>query len=389
MTWLRDASWLTAERARLYLLAYAVCAVALLAETAAILAGWRGGPPADADFLSFQAAARLALAGEPSAAWDRAAHAAAQTALQGIPGRYFAFFYPPTFLLICVPLGLLPLLPAFAAWVAATWAGFLAALRGWLPGAGWPALLAAVLSPAAVLNATHGQNAFLSAALLAVAGLAMDRRAALAGVALASLAFKPQLGLLVIPALIAARRWRVLGAAMLAGVAWVVAAWLAFGLDAWLAFIERLPAAGQAIADGSLAVWKLQSVQAMARSLGAPVLAAQVLQAVAALAVVVAVVLAVRRRPGGMPEVALVAAAAPLATPFVLSYDLVLLLLPTAWVVAQARRDGFRAWEKTGLLAAWLLPGLSIGVGSATGVTIGAVAPAILVVLVLRRLRAA
>ncbi len=386
MTWLRDAAWLTDQRARLYLLAYVAGAVALLGETVAILAGWRGVPPADADFLSFQAAARLALAGDPAAAWDRAAHAAAQTALQGTPGRYFAFFYPPTFLLIVLPLGLLPLLPAFAAWVAVTWAAMMAALRAWLPGAGWPALLAAGLSPAVVLNATHGQNAFLSAALLAVAGLAMDRRAALAGIALASLAFKPQLGLLVIPALVAARRWRVLGAAVVAGIAWVVAAWLAFGLDVWLAFIERLPAAGQAMADGSLAIWKLQSVQAMAESLGLPVRPAQALQGAVALAVVVLVVLALRRRPGGMAEIALIAAAAPLATPFVLSYDLVLLLLPTAWIMARAREDGFRPWEKTGLLAAWLLPGLSIAAGSAAGVTIGPLAPAILVALVLRRL---
>lgn len=389
MTWLRDAPWLTAERARLYVLAYAACALALLGATAAILAGWRGSQPVDADFLSFQAAARLALAGDPAAAWDRAAHAAAQTALQGTPGRYFAFFYPPTFLLILLPFGLLPLLPAFAAWVAATWAGCLAALRGWLPGAGWPALLAAALSPAAVLNAAHGQNAFLSAALLAVAGLALDRRAALAGIALASLAFKPQLGLLVIPALVAARRWRVLAAAALAGIAWVAAAWLAFGLDAWLAFAERLPAAGQAMADGSLAVWKLQSVQAMARSLGLPDGVAQALQVAAALAAVLAVVLASRRRHGGLAEVALVAAAAPLATPFVLSYDLVVLLLPSAWVLTQGLSGGFLAFEKAGLLAAWLLPGLSIALGLAGGVTIGPLAPLIVVALVLRRLRAA
>jgi hypothetical protein len=237
-----------------------------------------------------------------------------------------------------------------------------------------------------VLNAVHGQNAFLTAALLAAAGLALDRRPALAGAALASLAFKPQLGLLVIPALVAARRWAALGAAVAAGAAWVVAAWLAFGADAWLAFLERLPDAGAAMGGQSVAIWKLQSVQAMARSLGAGVAVAQGLQLAVTAGVLAALVLAIRHRPGGMAEVALVAAAAPLATPFILSYDMVVLLLPMAWLAAQARRDGFLPWEKTGLVAAYLLPGASIAAGVAGGVGIGPVAPAILLALVLRRL---
>jgi hypothetical protein len=282
----------------------------------------------------------------------------------------------------------LPLLPAFAAWVAASGAACFAALRAWSPGAGWPAMLLGVLAPASVLNAVHGQNAFLTAALLAAAGLALDRRPALAGAALASLAFKPQLGLLVIPALIAARRWRALGFAAAAGCGWVVAAWLAFGADAWLAFIERLPAAGAALEGETLFLWKLQSVQAMARTLGFGAGAAQAVQLAVMVAAVAAVVWVARRRPGGRAEVAAVAAAAPLATPFVLSYDMVLLLLPTAWLVDAARRDGFRPWEKAGLVAAYLLPGVSLGLGVATGVGLGALAPALLLALVLRRLRA-
>lgn len=386
MTWLRDAPWLTAKRMRLYGLAYAAFALAMLGETVAVLLGWRGHPPGDADFQSFHAAALMAIEGQAAQVWDAAAHAARQVASQGPEVRIYAFFYPPPYLLICLPLGLLPLLPAFAAWVLATGAACFAALRAWLPGAGPVALLLAVLAPASVLNAAHGQNAFLTAALLAAAGLAMDRRPALAGAALASLVFKPQLGLLVIPALIAARRWAALGAAVVAGLAWVVASWLAFGADAWLAFLERVPDAGAAMGGQSVAIWKLQSVQAMARSLGAGAALAQGLQLAVTAAVLVALVLVLRRRPGGQAEVALVAAAAPLATPFILSYDMVMLLLPMAWLAGQARREGFLPWEKAGLVAAYLLPGVSIAAGLAGGIGVGPIAPAILLALVLRRL---
>ncbi len=388
MTWLRDAPWLNAERVRAYGAAYLILALYILGDTLVDLLGWRGGPPGDADFLSFHAASRLALGGQAPAAWDRAAHALAQTASQGTPGRYFAFFYPPTYLLLCLPLGLLPLLPAMLAWVVATGAAFFVLLRAWLPGAGVVALVLAVMAPASVLNAVHGQNAFLTGALLAVAGLAMDRRPGLAGLALATLAFKPQLGLLVIPALLAARRWAVLGWASAAGLAWLLVSWLAFGTAAWQAFLARLPDAGAAMASGELATWQLQSVLAMARTLGLGVVAAQVLQGAVAVAVVLAVVWALRSRPGGRAEVAAVAAGAPLVTPFVLSYDMLVLLIPTAFLLAQARRGGFSPWEKAGVALAWLLPGMSLGFGIGAGLSFGALAPAILVVLVLRRIRA-
>lgn len=393
MSWLRDAPWFDASRLRAYGGALAILSLYVLGDTVVDLLGWRARPPGDADFLSFHAAARLALDGQAPAAWDRAAHALAQTASQGLPGRYFAFFYPPTFLLLCLPVGLLPLLPAMLAWVVATGAAFFALLRAWLPGAGATGLVLAVLAPAAVLNAVHGQNAFLTGALLAVAGLALDRRPALAGLALATLAFKPQLGLLVIPALLAARRWAALGWAVAAGLGWLLASWLAFGTEAWRAFLARLPDAGAAMASGDLTTWQLQSVLAMARTFGLGAVPAQVLQAAVSVAVVLAVAWVLRgrqgERPGGQAEVAAIAAGAPLVTPFVLSYDLVLLLLPTAFVLAQARQSGFAPWEKAGLALAWLLPGLSLGFGLGAGLSFGALAPAILLALVLRRIRAA
>ena len=382
---LREAAWITPERLRAYGLGYALVALAVLGTMLPFMAGWRDAPPVDVDYLSFHAASSLALGGEPAAAWNRDLHAAAQTALQGRPGRYYAFFYPPFFLLICLPLALLPLFAGFLAWVVATGAACWAALRAY---GGFdravPALLA-VLSPAAVLNMVHGQNAFLTTALLAAAGIALDRRPALAGAAFAALAFKPQLGLLVIPALLATRRWAALGWAAGWGLAWVAATLVAFGPEAWRAFLARLPDATGAMASGELATWKLQSVLAMARTFGLPEGAATLAQGAVTVTVVALVAWALRIRPGGRAEVAAIAAGARLVTPFVLSYDFVLLLIPTGWLLMDARRTGWRAWEKAGVAVAWLMPGVSLGVGIGFGISLGPVAAAVLLAFVLRR----
>ena len=387
---LRDGRWLTPARLRAYGLAYAALVLCILAGMGMRLAGLQGAPPGDIDFLSFHAAARLALDGQAPAAWVQPAHAAAQAAAQGVPGgRYYAFFYPPTYLLVCLPFGLLPLVPAMAAWVAVTAAACLAALRGWTAHRGWLPAMLVLLAPASALNAMHGQNAFLTTALLALAGSMLDRRPALGGAALATLAFKPQLGLLVIPALVAGRRWRALGWAVAVGCAWLVASWAAFGAEAWRAFLVRLPDAGAALASGDLATWKVQSVYALARGLGAPEAMAKGAQAVVAAAVVALVCLAVRRTAEGRAQVALVAAGAALVTPFVLGYDLVILLIPTAWLVEQGRRGAFLPWEVTLLAFAWLFPWAGFAVGFAAGVSPGPLPAAIVFALVLRRVLAA
>ncbi|HWT09292.1 MAG TPA: glycosyltransferase family 87 protein [Roseomonas sp.] len=383
---MRDGTWMNAERLRAYGLGYVLAALAAIGSALPYILGWRDAPPADIDYLSFHAASALAQAGEAASVWNRDLHAAVQTALQGRPGRYYAFFYPPFYLLVCLPLALLPLLPGLFAWLAATGAACWAALRRW-GGFDRPILvLLAVLSPASVLNMLHGQNGYLTTALLAAAGLWIDRRPGWAGAALATLAFKPQLGLLVLPVLVATRRWAVLGWAALAGLGWVAATLLILGPAVWPAFLARLPDAGAALASGALDMWKLQSVLAMAATLGLPRGLAGALQAVVTVGVIAVTAWALRRRPGGRAEMAAIAAGAPLVTPFVLSYDLVVLLIPTAWLLAEAKQGGFRAWEKTGIALAWLLPLAGFITGTMAGVSVAAPAGGVLLALVLRRL---
>src|SRR5579871_300515 len=177
---LRDLNGLDPGRARAYGKILAAATVLIAAAWIALSAGGldRRGEPIGGDFVSFWTASRFVLAGHPDLAYDTAAHWAAQKALFGPSLGYAAFFYPPTALLLCAPLGLLPYFASLAAWLAATGYAYVRVLRGFLPSLDSVTVLA---FPAALVNATHGQNGFLSAALIGGAFLVLDRRPRLAG----------------------------------------------------------------------------------------------------------------------------------------------------------------------------------------------------------------
>lgn len=382
--WLREARWLTTGRAWLYGgLLLMVPAFYLLVALLRVV-----GPDADArpslDFMAFHAASSLALDGDPAGAWNTLRHAAAQ----GVsPERgYFHFLYPPPYLLLCLPLGLLPYAWSYLAWIAVTATACIVALAAYRP-ASWPVVaLLCLLAPASVQNLANGQNAFLTTALFALVGLLLDRRPGGAGAALAVLACKPQLGLAVLPGLVAARRWRaiLLGGVAVAGLA--ALSWVILGSESWRAFLATMNTAPEALDSGRSPLWQMQSVFATLRGLGVPRLAAYAAQAASTVAAMAVVVLALRHRPGGRAEVAAMAAAAPLMTPYFFGYDMTLLLLPLAWLLGQARDSGFLPWERLGLALGYVLPGVSIGLSVAGVVSIGPLATLLVLVLVTRRI---
>ncbi|HET9018688.1 MAG TPA: hypothetical protein VFN46_03830, partial [Acetobacteraceae bacterium] len=73
-----------------------------------------------------------------------------------------------------------------------------------------------------------------------------------------------------------------------------------------------------------------------------------------------------------------------LVTPFLLVYDLALVAIPMAWVVAAARRTGFLPWEKTVLGLAFVTPLLSVFLAR-FGLPLGPPALLALFAIVLRR----
>lgn len=346
------------------------------------------GRPLGTDFSSFWTAARLALAGSTSAPWDPTVHAAAQRAsfpvVDGFRPNYYAFFYPPPFLLICLPFGMLPYGLALITWIGLTGVAFLVALRAMLPR-GWPALAAGIGFPAFMLNAMYGQNGALSASLFATAAVWLDRRPWFAGACLGALCYKPQLALLVGPALLCARRWRALAGATGAIVLLCLASLLILGDGAWRGFFLDSALARATLEQGLVEYGKMSSTFAGLRLLGMRLPLAWMVQAAVAL-VTLAVVMAVTwRRPGGPAEMAVTAAGTCLATPFLLGYDLTLLAVPLAWVAAEAAGNGFLPWERLVLAGGYLLALFSVVLALNLGLPAAPVVVAALLIVVSRR----
>jgi alpha-1,2-mannosyltransferase len=353
---LRDAEWLNGTRARVYprLLLAASLGLALIWIIAAPGGIDLAGKPLGADFLSFFAASTLALQGRAAQVYDVAAHWAAQKAVFGPAVGYSAFFYPPPYLLVCLPLALAPYFASLIVWLAATGAAYWRVLRVW---AG-PRFDAAVLLafPAFLVNAGHGQNGFLSAALIGGGALALDRRPIVAGLLFGALVYKPQLALMIPFALIASRRWTTFAAAAVSAATLCAATYLIWGAPVWQGFLDASPLARAALERHFVGDEKMQSAFAAVRLLHGPLALAYCAQGLTALAAVAALFWLQRRDFRGPSEAPALIAATLLASPFLLDYDLTLLAFPIAYLAREGLGRGFAPFEKSVLVLAYLLP---------------------------------
>lgn len=378
VVWLRDAPWVTRER----MTAYGIIFVTL--HAAAIL-GWLAlsrdgldirGKAIGTDFTSFWAASRLALDGRAVEVYRPEAHYATQMeTFGGAEIGYSAFFYPPIYLLVCLPLALLPYLAALAAWLAATGYAYWRVACAYLGTRGWPAL-GVLAFPAGLINAGHGQNAFLTTSLFGGGLLLLRSRPVLAGVLFGCLAFKPHLALVLPIALAALGRWDTILAAGATALALAALSFAVFGAETWAGFLAVSSLAREALEANLIGYHKMQSVFAALRQLGSGLTLAYAAQAAIAAVVCAVLVALLRRRPEGAE--AAVAASALLMSPFLLDYDLALLVVPLAWTVREGMRTGFLPWEKTLLAGAFMLPLVSRLVAAGAGIPL---APAVLLAL--------
>lgn len=195
-----------------------------------------GGQALDVDFAVFWGAAKLALAEGPLTPFDIEKLNASRALPADLDTYPMLWLYPPGWLAVILPLGLLPFTWAWAMFATVSFVLFASALRlpaRVLPGL-WPLMLAA---PVVLLTLALGQTSLIFAGLLILAVEAIRRdRAMLAGLAIAAMTLKPQLGLAIPVALLAAGHWRVIFWATIGTAAIIAASLLWPGLDYWPLF---------------------------------------------------------------------------------------------------------------------------------------------------------
>lgn len=387
---LRTATWLGESRARGYLVLLALVNIAALAI---LLVTSRGGVDRNGfligtDFISFWTSGRMLVAGED--VYDTLAHVTAQREFYTLPGEYTAFFYPPNFLPFVWPLGLLPYFPALAAWLVVTGAAWLASVRMWFRALGLkgPGIVLIAAFPPVIVTLTHGQTAFLVGALLGAGLLLVRDRPWLAGLLIGLATIKPQFGLLVPVALLASGQWRTIAGAGASALGLAGLATLAFGPQVWTDWIAITQTASSATDSGTIGFAKMVSLFTGLRLIGVPSAAAMVVQAGVTLALVAAVAQASWRRDFTPGLAALVLAGAPLATPFVLDYDMVLTAFPLAYLFARGRSEGFADWERITILAVFAGAAFARPLAVSAGVPIMPWLLIALFVVVWRRVRA-
>ena len=289
--------------------------------------------------------------------YDPATLRSAQLALGMDPSLFIPFAYPPSFLLVVWPLGQLSGWIAYAALMAITLPLYLWATvgRDWRS----PAALFALIAPTTTIGIISGQSSFLASALL-VGGLRLAAgNPIVAGVLFGLLTYKPQLGLLVPVALIAARLWRTLAAAALTACGLVIVTTMLFGGAIWpvwaaalASFSRHFPAA-----SGKIVHW-MPTIFGALLQVGAAPATALLVQWAGTTAAAALVWALFRSGPQPLAGAGLLVAAL-LATPYAFIYDMPIVATAVIWVVVERHRagDSFGTGEVLVLVFAMLASG--------------------------------
>jgi len=425
---LRSGAWITRERLRLVAAAVLVASVAGFAYLVITANGLIDGQgrPLGTDFSNVYAAGTYVLDGDPQAPFDPARQHAREQKIFGDATPFYGWHYPPFFLFVAAALALMPYGLALAVWQAVTLVLYLLVVRaivlrfshmrakgkGEAPvppssespegplarvaspfdfsadagGGDYLWLLLALAFPAVLVNVGHGQNGFLTAALLGAALVALDRRPLFAGVLFGLLAYKPQFGVMIPLALAASGRWRSFAAAAATVALLVLATILAFGTPVWQAFIDSSRFTREvALEQGNTGWYKIQSVFAWARMWGAPIPAAYALQGTLVVALGAALVRLWRSAASYPLQAAALCLTAILATPYTFDYDMMVLAPAIAFLAADGLARGFGPYEKTALAAIWLMPLFARSIAHLTLIPLGVLMMLGVFLLLLRR----
>lgn len=314
----------------------------------------RGGGGIDNDFAVFWAASKLALGGDWLLPFDLERLNAARDLPPAEAGIEMLWLYPPGYLAAILPLGLMDFFWAWLVFCVSSYGALAWAI--WRPAGAVPGGRALVLcAPAAMFCLALGQNSLIFLALLVGVLEAMRReRYVLAGLLLAAMTLKPQLGLAIPVALIAAGYWRVILWATLFTAVLVGLSLIHPGLDYWVLFFQAIHDGGETFRGDDL-TRLMVSTFGNARTLGVADGIALNLQIAVSLAVAAGLAWLWSRKEAPFDlKAAGLCLAVLLVTPYAVHYGLVFAAMA---VVYAARGGALGHWSGrvvAGLI--WLTP---------------------------------
>ncbi len=326
------------------------------------------GKPLGSDFLGFFTAASLAKAGHATWAYNFDKMVALEKLIISPKVPPMPWLYPPTFLVLILPLAFFPYLLAIMVWIIPTMVVYLKVVKKIIPH---PLALWVILAfPGTFQNFIHFQNGFVTASLLGGGLLLMGRKPFLGGALLGLLSFKPHLAFLIPVALLAGRHWRSLAGAAVSASVLALITLPVLGWETWVAFLGNLPLADWMIRHGVAPPAKMPTVfiGALLAGTGYPI--AYVLQGMVTLGAIITVFWVWSSSATFPLKAATLTLAVLLATPYAFEYDLAILALPLAWLVWEGLTSGWLAGEQSLILLGWTIPMLAPIVARKVGLQI-------------------
>ncbi|HMJ23045.1 MAG TPA: glycosyltransferase family 87 protein [Terriglobales bacterium] len=241
--------WLTAKRIRIHGLLLALCLWTVYAvDMSAPGPLDRNGLVKGTDFLHFYTLGNLALLGRGDLLYDMRAQAEqARQLLPQAPDRLYVPLYGPQVSLLFAPFARLPYGWALAAWLSANLVIFVFCCYAlWrtcpeLQAYRWTVLILAIAFPGFFHLVAWGQTSGLALLFFTLAYLALRRdQKLLAGLAIGSLVFKPQLGVAAAVVFLFAREWKLIGGALAAASVQLGAAWMHYGTEVMRTYGQAL-----------------------------------------------------------------------------------------------------------------------------------------------------
>ena len=330
------------------------------------------------DFVNHWTAGALVWTGAVGDLYDFHAYTAFQGELLGVALPQHNWPYPPFTLFLVAPFALAPYIWALGLWSLSTLFAYLVAARR----------LVLLFSPATFVCLLFGQTGCLIAALFICALRLLPRSPVLAGLLFGLMAIKPQFGLLVPVALVAARAWRAVLTATATITALVVGSALVFGWETWQSYLQILvPFQTAVLTEGTgLFLNMMPSAFMAGRLVGLDQVGAYLLQVPFTAVAVVTVYWAYRHRPDAPLAGAVLLLATTLATPYIFMYDLPLAAYAVLLLLTVDRPEALRGSERLSYLAVWLLPLMLIALNVAR-VPVGPVVLAAALAFAFARLR--